>query len=154
MKKGNNLGCLAAIVIFVMLVLAMVVSRPDEQAHRNAVSDVVAKALTETTDSLVGTPADAESMAMHHVGSALTKTLTREVVEHLVTVDDYGILTVGSVNLGDEKKPVSVGVLGHVFTADKETIKAVASSYVQKKLNHFVDGIQDAANSFIDSLLK
>lgn len=154
MKKGSNIGCLAAIVVLVMLVLAMVVSRPDEQAHRNAVSDVVSAALTETTDSLAEQPSDVASMAMRHVGSALTKTLTREVVEHLMTVDDYGILTVGYVNLGTEKKPVSVGMLGHVFTADKETVKAAVNSYVEKKLNHFVDGIQEAANGFIDSLLQ
>lgn len=154
MKKGNNIGCVVAIVVFVTLVLAMIVSRPNEQAHRNEVSQVVSAALTETEDSLMGDPADAGSLVLHHLGSALAKAMTREVVEHLVTVDDYGLFTVGHIEFGEERTLISVGVLGHVFTADKETIKTAANDYIQKKLDGIVKGVQETTNNFIDSLLQ
>lgn len=153
-QKGNHIGCLVTLLVVVMVALAMVVSRPDKAAHREAMTEVVAVALTELGDSLTGGMTDVGGLALHGTYSSLASAVTREVVDQLLQVDDYGVCTVGHVVYGGHDVVVSVGVMGHVFTVDKQTVKSMVRTYVERKVDSALDDIRDAAKGFLEKLLE
>jgi len=113
MKKKNHYGCFAAVVVVLLLLLAMAMTNPKEEDHWNTFSDRVTEAIRGERKSLISilTGAFAES-ALDLVG--------RQYFE----VKDYKLFSLGKMNI-DKEKPttVTVGVFGHVFTADKETMR-------------------------------
>lgn len=158
MGKKSNCGCIATLFVLVAVAVAMFVTRPDKQAHEEAIKSVMSQAISETCDSLTKADDDLGMALVSNIGSAMATTVTDELVEKLLVVDDYGVVTVGRIGLDDDKQPVSLGVLGHVYTVDKETVKSAAQKYIKKKINKMVDGItrkvKDYANDLINKLLE
>lgn len=153
-QKGNHIGCWVVLLIFVMVVLALVVTRPNKAAHREAMTEVVAGALSELGDSLTGGTAVVGGLALHGAYSSLATTVTHEVVERMLEVDDYGLCTVGHVHWDGRDVVVSVGVMSHVFTVDKQTVKSLVRTYVERKVDSTLDDIRDAAHGLLEKLLE
>jgi len=57
------------------------------------------------------------------LGSVFTDAAVNMALNSNITVDDYGIFSLGKMTWDGKSKIVSVGVLNHVYTASKEDIK-------------------------------
>lgn len=154
MNMKNNCGCIATFVVLVMVVLAMVVTRPDKKAHEEALTDVISQAVSETCDSLSDADDGVGGLALSAVSTTMASTLTGEVVHQLLSVDDYGVVTVGRIEFAGQSHPVSVGVFGHVFTADKDTIKASVKAYLRKSFDKMVDRVTRSIGNYAKDLVN
>ncbi|MDD6583198.1 MAG: hypothetical protein PUF10_11070 [Bacteroidales bacterium] len=112
MKKGKSKGIVALVIIAIVAVV-LLVTCPKKQAHLDAIDNVYAKAAADSQESgdLIST-----------VGSYLGGKIAGTAVKQMLVVDDYFVCSVGTINAKDGKKPLSLGVLGHVFILDKDKL--------------------------------
>ena len=107
-------------IILVALAGVAVVTCPDRQAHKDAIMSVV----NEKIGDELGAPKEgAEDVygllsGLAAVGSHIGGWL----LESNLTVNNYFVYSVGTINIAGESHKVSVGVFGHVFTFSKEDI--------------------------------
>lgn len=106
MKKS-----LVTILIFVIIAGVMVVTCPDRQQHESAIQEVIDYNL-KVADDGTGTA---------YFASMFGSGLINVFLNTMLTVDNYFVVSIGKVVLpGGKIKQVSFGILGHVFTIDKD----------------------------------
>ena len=64
--------------------------------------------------------------------------MVSEGIDERLTTDDYWVCSVGKLSLSGRSQPVSVGIMGHVFTASKDDVKLYADNYI-KELESKID---------------
>jgi len=113
MKSNNHYGCFAAIVAFLVLLLVMAITNPNEEKHWETFS-------TRVTDAVKGEKKSLTSI----LTGAFTEGAMDLVGRQFFEVDDYKLFSIGKMTF-DEEKPttVTVGAFGYVYTADKETMR-------------------------------
>lgn len=106
---------LTILLIIVIIAGAMVITCPDKSRHIEAVEEIIDNSISQ----------DETGMAV--LFSALGgKRLILNVIDPFFNVDNYFIVSIGRIRLDEnESKTISVGVLGHVFTIDKERAKHI-----------------------------
>lgn len=87
---------LFSLAIVVVLLVAMAVTCPKEEAHYDAVTTSISEKSS--------------------VAKPLVKFILDKGVKSFVEVKDYFLVSVGSYNLNDKNGFVSLGVFGHVYT--------------------------------------
>ena len=87
---------LFSLAIVVVLLVAMAVTCPKEEAHYDAVTSSISEKSS--------------------VAKPLVKFILDKGVKSFVEVKDYFLVSVGSYNLNDKNGFVSLGVFGHVYT--------------------------------------
>ncbi len=113
-RKGHR-GCLAFLAFIVILAVALAVTCPGEDRHKEAVATEVNKAVSEISgmqDGFIGI-----------LGDMLTSSVASLAVDKMLTVKDCFVYSVGKVKLGGKEKVVSFGILGHVFSVSGATIR-------------------------------
>lgn len=119
MARGKALtDCLVAFVIILALSVTLVATCPKPADHRAALREVLNEAITEK----VGEGSDIVDSVLKMVGKLALSTTTDLAIDRMVHVDNYYVVSVGRLKLGDKERIVSVGVLNHVFTPDKEDV--------------------------------
>lgn len=113
-KSHTALWVTLAIVAVLAIILA--VTNPKKEDHCRAITNVSRTWMTETVNELGGTGVIG---GLVKVGSTQ---LIRGVVNHVVDVDNYVLFSLGYIDTGAEKSRVSLGIMGHVFTFDKNQI--------------------------------
>lgn len=98
-------------VIIAIVVVVLLVTCPKKQAHLDAIDNVYTEAAADSQENgnLIST-----------IGSYLGGKIAGTAIKQMLVVDDYFVCSVGTINTKDGKKPLSIGVLGHVFVLDKE----------------------------------
>lgn len=112
------------LVILILLVGAgvLVMTCPSEKEHQQAITS----ALNSYAQDEISQKND--NVVVGLVANALFGTLSDVAIDRMLTVDNYFVVSIGRINWDGESHVVSVGVLGHVFTFDKEDIsQAIAS---------------------------
>jgi len=105
-----------AIVLGALLVvvLAAIVSCPDKKAHEDAVADemkeVVNSALKESTGN------DASDTFINSLGSILLNGISETLIANQLQYKNYFVVSTSQLQFKGEKKTLSVGLFGHVFT--------------------------------------
>ena len=87
---------LFSLAIVVVLLVAMAVTCPKEEAHYDAVTTSISEKSS--------------------VAKPLVKYVLDKGVKSLVTVKVYFLVSVGSYNVNDKNGVVSFGIFGHVYT--------------------------------------
>ena len=143
-RKQNN-GCgmklLLATLILVIMGGVLAVTCPSRQEHKDAIS--------QSTNQWI----DEKMKAVDDRWGGLTTVLTGAVewvsgqgidfvVDRYLDVDNYGVCSVGRINLGEKQRVVSVGILNHVFTFDKEDVDQFLLKTLKEKM-----GISDSPNA-------
>lgn len=112
------------IVIFLLILVAAaavcVVSCPDKSAHSEALEEVLHAAISE---ELSDGGNSEDNYGMVEFLSALGKGIGGFVLDSVLKVENYFVCSVGTISYKGETKVVSVGILNHVFTPDKEKLK-------------------------------
>lgn len=130
-KKGHGKWILAGVVL--LLLIVMLVSRPSRQSHEQAIVNALSSYVADQVDSsLVGAVP-----LLAGVVKDGSNQLIETYVDSNLELDDYFVLNVGRMPIGESKKKVSLGILGHVFTFDKED--------VAKAVNHYLFEQEEAA---------
>lgn len=108
------------ILVLVIIAGVCVVTCPDKAAHCKALKDVLNTVLTEELSS------DESDADLVMFGSMIGTGLGGLVIDNMLKVDNYFVCSVGTITYDCETKVVSVGVLNHIFTPDKEDLKKAA----------------------------
>ena len=116
------------LLLFILILVAVagvcVVTCPDKAAHSEALKDLVNTALTEELAEGVS-ESDAGFVAL---GSMLGTGLAGIVLDNTLKVENHFVCSVGTITYAGKTKIVSIGILNHVFTADKEDFKQALDS--------------------------
>jgi len=114
-RKSHTALWVTLIVLAVMSII-LAVTNPDKKAHCRAITNVSKDWIHEKIEDFGGTGI---------VGSILKMGSTQALrysIDQFVDVDNYVLCSVGYIDSGDEKSRVSFGIMGHVFTFDKNKI--------------------------------
>ena len=116
------------LLLFILILVAVagvcVVTCPDKAAHSEALKDLVNTALTEELAEGVS-ESDAGFVAF---GSMLGTGIAGIVLDNTLKVENHFVCSVGTITYDGKTKIVSIGILNHVFTADKEDFKQALDS--------------------------
>lgn len=116
------------LLLFILILVAVagvcVVTCPDKEAHSEALKDLVNTVLTKELAE-GATETDAGFVAF---GSMLGTGIAGIVLDNTLKVENHFVCSVGTITYDGKTKIVSIGILNHVFTADKEDFKQALES--------------------------
>lgn len=117
MKKILFLVILAAVVV------GAVVTCPDKKAHKEALADTFAEyasyKIDENKDNGLSDVLNEGLKALRKVGG---DKVVEATLSQFLEVDNYYVLSIGRLKQGSEKKLISIGLFGHVFTPTSSMI--------------------------------
>ncbi|CDF21498.1 putative uncharacterized protein [Prevotella sp. CAG:617] len=115
MKRYIIIGTLTAAVV-----LTLVFTCPGKKAHQAAIRDLITETLDEEPPEII----PQELLPVWNVlGSLAAGQLIDVLLDSQLEVRNYAIFSIGRIQLPDEKKTVSFGILGKIYTFDKEDIQ-------------------------------
>ena len=106
------------ILFLVVLGIVLVATCPDRTAHREAIKSVVSEVVSSEMDKnpLGGTE-------IISIGTVFTMDLVDAYLKSNLMIKDHTFFNIGYVTHKDDFNIVSIGILNHVFTVDKETAR-------------------------------
>ena len=121
------------LIVLGVLAIILAITNPSKEDHCRAITKVSHTWVNETVEDLGGTGIIG---GVIKIGSSQ---LIRNLVDKIVDVDNYVLFSMGYIDTGAEKSRVSFGIMGHVFTFDKNLI--------DKKLEEaFGNSVKDMVN--------
>lgn len=160
-KKRNSRGWIIAVVALVVLAV-LVITKPGRSTHLEAIDRACYDYLSESVDSSIvgGIPVMADGVK--NVAGSFIGT----VVEQHFELHDRLLWNVGKFTYGGKEKTVSVGILGHVFTFDKDDVAQAVRKYAEEHRSstdadaasdaamQAVQGAVDAARQAVDAVVS
>lgn len=155
--KKRRTGLWVTLGVVAALAIILTITNPKTEDHSREITNVSRSWVTETVDNF----------NMNNLLGGVVKTastwLIRSAVDEYVKVDNYVLFSIGYIDTGAEKTRVSFGILGNVFTFNKdqlgEKINEIISKYMQDAidLSDFLsfdgDNISDAlVNGIVDMI--
>ena len=110
-----------------VLCAILAVTNPNEKKHRAAISQLAGDIIESQVNDFMDDPYSGFG------ASILTSGIVDKVTDHMVTVKDYGLFSLGQVEFNDQKKTLSLGILGHVFTFSNEDFENYMTHQQKKK---------------------
>lgn len=150
-RKHSRSGCLiVSLIILISLTAILIFSCPTTADHKEALANVV----TATVNDAVN---DADSTRsndwMSHTFQSITKAFAGKMiaaaVDNLITVDNYIVCSVGKVHYDRKDYIVSLGLLGHVFTINKDDLRKASELYYDKAELKVKDEIKKKMNRML-----
>jgi len=174
-KPKKHYGCFIGFLIaFVALIFLLIFTCPSADEHKRVLSDVVTSTINDVTTSAVNDSTDElTSKALQTFNDVFTKKIISGAMDNLVSVDNYFVGSVGKINIAGKSYIVSVGILNHIFTLNKDQLRLAAEKYykktkidvqsdfqkeTEKLLKEKViapaqDKVKEMAGSFVDEIL-
>ncbi len=113
--------------VFLLILLAiMMVTCPNEEAHNQLIKQRFNEAVNAEMKERAG-------KTFGSIGSALAKPFVKSAINKRLTVDNYGVVSIGKIKLEDSERIISVGLLNHVFTASSERLQSEIQKAIGKK---------------------
>lgn len=148
-NNGTRRGIILGIAAFVLTLAVFFFSCPSEEKHRSEV-----KLVGEKTMKIIA--AEQGSVVVNGLTMMFGGQLVDMLVSNLLTVDNYGVVSIGRITNPQElsdSKIVSVGVLGHVFTASPEKLANTLSKEVEKGKDKLTDDIKTGIEENVDEMI-
>ena len=142
--KKSHTALWVTLAIVAVLAAALAITNPDKSDHCNAISKVTKDWTGEKIENIAG-----DGIA-GGVVKAITTPIMSKVVENIVDVDNYGLCSVGHIDVGDSKTKVSFGIMGHVFTFNKAQIDAKIKEKIGITVDDAVNGIKESIGGWFD----
>lgn len=115
------------------LIFLLIFTCPSADEHKRVLSDVVTSTINDVTTSAVNDSTDElTSKALQTFNDVFTKKIISGAMDNLVSVDNYFVGSVGKINIAGKSYIVSVGVLNHIFTLNKDQLRLAAEKYYKK----------------------
>jgi len=117
-RRGCGTRSLVALLIMVVIAVAMIFTCPDKRAHQEVIRQEFNSAMSQKMGESKGIV-----QSMIQMGSKYVMGLAAEsALNELLTVDNYFVCSVGKMEYEGRNHVASIGVLGHVFTVNKDDI--------------------------------
>ncbi|MBR5640088.1 MAG: DUF4339 domain-containing protein [Muribaculaceae bacterium] len=133
-KKRTGLWVTLGAVATLAIVLA--VTNPKKEDHCREITNVSRTWITETVDNF----------RLNNIVGGVIKTastwLIRSAVDENVKVDNYVLFSIGYIDTGAEKTRVSFGILGNVFTFNKDQLDQKVNEIISKYVEDAI-GLSD-----------
>ena len=156
-RTSSHWGCLVGFIVSLLLVIGLLaLTCPTEQDHRNALTNVITDAISDEVPSDSAADNDIFTKAMGMLGDAFTRQVVQKAVDNMVHVDNFTVVSIGRVRYNHKRQIVSVGLLNHVFTVNKEDLKQAAEKNLksnveaqirEKVVNPFTNALQQLMRS-------
>ncbi len=128
-EKPKKRNLTWVVVLCVLAVIALLVcTKPSRDSHLEAIDAACYDYLSESVDSSLigGLPGIADG------AKSLMNTFINTAIEQHFELHDYFLWNVGKFTYNGREKTVSVGILGHVFTFDKEDLADAVKKYAEE----------------------
>ena len=125
MKKLLGLVCV------IVIAAAMVVTCPDKNAHMDAIRNEFSMAIDDIMADNVKSEGD---NAAYQVVKSLALPLLETAWKNKLDYRNYFVLSTTAVKDEGEKKTVSIGVFGHVFTFDRKDVVKEFEKYYNEEI--------------------
>ena len=152
--KKSRTSLWVTLGVFLILGAILAVTNPKKEDHCREITSVSNTWMHETIDGF-----DMNNL----IGGAvklLSDKFVRNIIDDNVDIDNYGLFSIGYIDTGTEKTRVSFGILGNVFTFNKEQldekIKEVMGKYIEDAvgLGSFFTLNDNSINSLISGLIS
>ena len=124
--KKSRTGLWVTLGVVATLAIILTITNPKKEDHCREITNVSRTWVNETIDNFGG-----DNLIGGVVKSASTW-LIRSVVDENVQVDNYVLFSIGYIDTGAEKSRVSFGILGNVFTFNKEQLSEKVNEIISK----------------------
>ena len=108
-KRRKRFGCLFWLIGLVVFVAALVFTCPDEQAHKDAINNVIKQGIAQQSE-------DDSSISLNALMRLIGGGIAEYAVDQMLTYDNYALFSLGTFEYQGETKTLSIGLLDHVFT--------------------------------------
>ena len=107
------------LIVFLAVVAGVLIATcPDRNAHQEAIKSVV----SEVVNDEVGKQSNIFTTELASISTVLTINMADSYLKTNLIIKDHTLYNIGYVN---ELRMISVGILNHVFTIDKETARDI-----------------------------
>lgn len=124
--KKRHTGLWVTLGVIAALAIILTITNPKKDDHCREITNVSRTWVNETIDNFGG-----NNLIGGVVKSASTW-LIRSAVDENVKVDNYVLFSIGYIDTGAEKSRVSLGILGNVFTFNKEQLNEKVNEIISK----------------------
>ena len=146
-KRGRTVGCLLTLLLIAAIIGAtMYYTCPQRDDHKEKLSQLVVNAVNQVVEQQLGHDNILLAKGMQMISNSFLGGVVTTALDPILTVDSYGVCSIGKINYDGKDNIVSLGLFGHVFTVNQDKVNAVAERYV----NQF----KEQAGSEIGSLLQ
>ena len=158
-EKPSN-SWLYITVATVLVIVIAVITNPNEDKHKSAVKSKligskISNALTDKTNNTGNSDKDAARRIGVVLGSVIGGSIVEEMVDNLVTTDNYIVFSTTKVNVKGENKITGFGAFGNVFLSDKLNLDLLYGlendNEKEKSLGRNQQDLQKNENKFIDN---
>lgn len=109
---------ITTLLIIAGLAAVMTITCPDKQQHKEALQEIV--------DYIINDEISGDTSGVGFFAYFLGSKFMNLTIDNILHVDNYFVFSIGRIDLPDsESKKVSFGILGHIFTVDKDTAKQI-----------------------------
>ena len=152
-KRGSRVSTFLIVLIVIAAIAGLAIATcPDTDSHKAALTNVISAAVNDeanSSDSTAGSD-DAIDKMFRQISDSWTQRVIATAVDNLIHVDNHIFYSTGKVRYDGKDHTVSVGAFGHVFTVDKEDIKAAAEQYYTKAERETKEDIRKKAEKIIN----
>ncbi len=131
--KKRHTGLWVTLGVIAALAIILTITNPKKDDHCREITNVSRSWVNETIDNFGG-----DNLIGGVVKSASTW-LIRNAVDENVKVDSYVLFSIGYIDTGAEKSRVSLGILGNVFTFNKEQLSEKVNEIISKYMQDAID---------------
>lgn len=140
-KKKKSHGCLIGFISLVFILLILCFTCPSKDDHKKALTDVITQTLDDAkqklndNSDLAGIDQTFTTMFLSSIDQVV-----KSSIDSLLKVNNYGVFSIGKINFAGQEKIVSLGILNHVFTLDKQDIEQEINRRLQAGNNIQIGG--------------
>jgi hypothetical protein len=131
--KKSHKGLWITLGVVALLAIILTITNPKKEDHCREITNVSRTWVNETIDNF----------NMNNLIGGAVKTastwLIRSAVDEYVKVDNYVLFSIGYIDSGADKTKVSLGILGNVFTFNKDQLGEKINELISKYLQDAID---------------
>lgn len=111
-KKGRSGKFLVVGLAVIGLIVAMALTCPSKDAHRDAIADLLVSTFNESTDD-----------EWAFMGNLIGEKLVKVALDGALSVDDKFLFNVGRISYDGDSAILSIGLFNHVFTISEDQLR-------------------------------
>ena len=135
--KKRRTGLWVTLGVLAALAIILTITNPKKEDHCREITSVSRTWVNETIDNFGG------NNLIGGVVKTASTWLIRNAVEDNIKVDNYVLFSIGYIDTGAEKSRVSFGILGNVFTCNKEQLDEKVNEIISKYMEDAIQIIKD-----------
>lgn len=136
-REKSNSGCgvkiLLTLLILVVLTGILALTCPTRQDHKDAIAQSTHRWMNEKIEAINNSYGRMPSIISGAI-EWVTGQGTDFAIDSFLNVENYGVCSVGRIEMGDDSKMISLGVLNHVFTFDKDDVDEFLLDALKRKM--------------------